>query len=168
MVRTLLLAALLVVGTALAVHNHDSESFESNVANLDIEDATSMGQLGEIQDGGEDEEDRDQYPAKVDSDGIPNHYLPVDYDHVKEHVTSPRPHEVINMLEMPDDFDWRNVNGKSYVSIPRYTAECWLIPHICSDMRIHLQEPAHSKVLRCVLGFCEVIPRPAYCRTICA
>jgi len=136
--RTLLLAALFVVGAALAVNNHDSESFESSVANLDIEDATSMGQLGEIQDGAEDEEDRDQYPAKVDSDGIPNHYLPVDYDHVKEHVTSPRPHEVINMLEMPDDFDWRNVNGKSYVSIPRnqhipkYCGACWAFASLSS------------------------------------
>merc|ERR1712216_368435 len=131
--RTLLFAALFIFGTAIAVHSHEAATFEDNVANLDIEDATDMAQLGEVQDNGmeQDEEDRDQYPAKVDSDGIPNHYVPVDYDHVEEHVTSPRPHEVINMLEIPDDFDWRDVNGKSYVSIPRnqhipqYCGACW-------------------------------------------
>jgi len=71
-------------------------------------------------------------PPELDDDGIPNHYVPVDdSDPRKQRVISPLPHTTVNMLQLPDSFDWRNVNGKSFASIarnqhiPRYCGACW-------------------------------------------
>merc|ERR1712070_1007417 len=69
--------------------------------------------------------------VQTDHDGIPNHYHKVDHAKMGYEIHSPLPHETINLLELPDQFDWRDVGGKSYVSvarnqhIPQYCGACW-------------------------------------------
>ena len=55
----------------------------------------------------------------MDEDGIPNHYQAVRHED-RNMVKSPLPHETMDLLQLPDAFDWRNVNGKSYTSVPRW------------------------------------------------
>lgn len=77
--------------------------------------------------------DRDVHqPPEVDDDGIPNHYVHVaDGDPRKNKILSALPHETMNLLDLPTHFDWRDVNGKSFVSVPRnqhipqYCGACW-------------------------------------------
>ncbi|KAL7552722.1 hypothetical protein ACHAWF_015955 [Thalassiosira exigua] len=52
--------------------------------------------------------------------------------HTKEsHITSPLPHTYIRDKELPKEWDWRNVDGKSCVThllnqhIPQYCGSCW-------------------------------------------
>merc|ERR1719253_2339565 len=74
-------------------------------------------------------------PGSEEMDEIPiqDHYVPLKPHERTEHVTEPRPHELIQMENLPKHFDWRKV-GKEKIDyttpprnqhIPQYCGACW-------------------------------------------
>eukprot|EP00118_Oscarella_pearsei_P009605 m.55994 g.55994 ORF g.55994 m.55994 type:complete len:107 (+) comp34531_c0_seq6:40-360(+) len=59
----------------------------------------------------------------------------------EEHVISARPHEYLSLDQLPDNFDWKLMNGTVYVTRvgnqlqPHPCGSCWLVwwhcPMIC-------------------------------------
>ncbi len=50
---------------------------------------------------------------------------------VKKHVTTPQPHTYLSIDTLPEQFDWRNVNGTNFCSRtlnqknPNVCGSCW-------------------------------------------
>jgi len=67
-------------------------------------------------------------------DEIPVHYVPLKPEERTEVVIDPRPHELIQMSELPDTFDWRRTGANNQENlttpprnqhIPQYCGACW-------------------------------------------
>jgi cathepsin X len=62
---------------------------------------------------------------------IPIHYVPLEPHQRTEHVTEPRPHELIQEGDLPETYDWRKVDNDNLTTpprnqhIPQYCGACW-------------------------------------------
>jgi len=65
---------------------------------------------------------------------IPIHYVPLQPHERTEHVTEPRPHELIEESEVPEGWDWRRSGKEGKINlttpprnqhIPQYCGACW-------------------------------------------
>merc|ERR1719424_813226 len=103
-----------------ALLNLDVENQEHVGGMSDVDDEGGIHVLGVAEDDTEKAVEKDEEnmmeaaevdvhsPASVDADGIPNHYQEVRHED-RNMVKSPLPHETMDLLQLPDSFDWRNV-----------------------------------------------------------
>jgi len=62
---------------------------------------------------------------------VNNEYMIMEDHKVPNNYTSPLPYTYIHLGDLPDNFDWGNVNGTSYLTsslnqhIPQYCGSCW-------------------------------------------
>lgn len=72
-------------------------------------------------------------------------------------LTTPQPHEYVDVSALPKNFDWRNVNGTRFVTIsrnqhvPHYCGACWSFgAFICSlyELLLLLCVPSMRRCIR--------------------
>jgi len=60
-----------------------------------------------------------------------NEYVVLDEEHQRENYNSPLPYTYIKDEDLPDNWDWRNIDGQSFTThalnqhIPQYCGSCW-------------------------------------------
>jgi len=98
----------------------------------------------------------------VDSDGIPNHYVPIDREQhgIKANPNALEAMSLLQLESMPTSFDWRDVGGQSYVSVPRFAPSSLALQKRRHQTSLTgwwgLQEPAYPSILWRMLGLWEV------------
>lgn len=67
----------------------------------------------------------------VESDEIPNELVFLPGHTTEQHVLSPLPHTYLSAADLPRDFRWDNVTGRSYITrslnqhLPQWCGSCW-------------------------------------------